>query len=112
MMTENATLINESVGAPETTTAQPAKRFNPLANFNLRLLWLGESVSLFGDQFTLVATPWLVLQLTGSAVAVGTILAVAGIPRALFMLIGGVLTDRLSPRRLMIISNASRIAIA
>jgi MFS family permease len=113
MMTENATLINESVGVPETTTAQPAKqRTNPLANFNLRLLWLGESVSLLGDQFTLVALPWLVLQLTGSAVAVGTILAVAGIPRALFMLIGGVLTDRLSPRRLMLISNASRIVIA
>ncbi len=109
-MTDTATLMDEAVRVP--APAQPARaKRSPLANVNLRLLWLGESVSLLGDQFYMVALPWLVLELTGSAIAVGTIFAAAGIPRALFMLIGGVLTDRLSPRRLMLVSNASRIVI-
>jgi MFS family permease len=112
-MTENITAMGEVVSAPDTREALniPAKRANPLANFNLRLLWIGESISLLGDQFYMVALPWLVLQLTGSGIAVGAILAVAGIPRALLMLVGGVLTDRLSPRVLMLLSNGSRVVI-
>ncbi len=93
------------------SSSAPAKRTGLLGNRNLRLLWFGESISLLGDQFYMVALPWLVLQLTGSALAVGTILAVAGIPRALFMLVGGVFTDRMSPRKIMLLSNAARIVI-
>src|SRR5512144_1753875 len=78
---------------------------------NFRLLWIGEGISLLGDQFYLIALPWLVLQLTGNALAVGIVLATAGIPRALFMLVGGALTDRFTPRRLMIGSNLSRMAL-
>jgi MFS family permease len=39
------------------------------------------------------------------------VLAVAGIPRALFMLVGGALTDRFSPRRIMLISDFARILL-
>jgi hypothetical protein len=49
--------------------------------------------------------------LTGNALAVGTVLATAGIPRALFMLVGGALTDRFTPRKLMIGSNLARMAL-
>lgn len=82
-----------------------------LRNRNFRLLWIGEGISLLGDQFYLIALPWLVLSLTGNPLAVGTILATAGIPRALFMLVGGALTDRFTPRRLMINSNIARMAL-
>ena len=34
---------------------------------NFRLLWIGEGISLLGDQFYLIALPWLVLSLTGNA---------------------------------------------
>src|SRR5512135_2193287 len=78
---------------------------------NFRLLWIGEGISLLGDQFYLIALPWLVLQLTGNALAVGTVLAAAGIPRAVFMLVGGALTDRFTPRSLMIGSNLARLAL-
>lgn len=81
-----------------------------LAVRNFRLLWIGEGISLLGDQFYMIALPWLVLQLTGSALAMGTVLAVAGIPRALFMLLGGALTDRFSPKAVMIWSNAVRMS--
>lgn len=78
---------------------------------DFRLLWLGEGVSVLGDHFYMVALPWLVLQLTGDALAMGTVLALAAIPRALFMLIGGALTDRFSPRTLMLGSNLVRFML-
>ena len=78
---------------------------------DFRLLWLGEGISLLGDQFGLIALPWLVLRLTGDAFAMGTVLAVAGIPRALFMLFGGALTDRFSPRMLMLFTNIARMIL-
>jgi MFS family permease len=78
---------------------------------NFRLLWIGEGISLLGDQFYMIALPWLVLSLTGNALAVGTVMAMAGIPRALFMLIGGALTDRFTPRKLMINSNLARMIL-
>jgi MFS family permease len=82
---------------------------NPFAVRDFRLLWLGEAVSVLGDQFALIALPWLALVLTGSALALGSVLAIMAIPRALLMLIGGVSVDRLSPRRVMIGSNAVRL---
>lgn len=77
-----------------------------------RLVWAGESVSLLGDQFYLVALPWLTLQLTGSGLALGTVAAAAGIPRAIFMLLGGAMTDRFSPRSVMFVSNSLRVILA
>jgi MFS family permease len=82
-----------------------------LGNRNFRLLWIGEGVSVLGDHFYMIALPWLVLQLTGDSLAMGTVLALSAIPRALFMLVGGALTDRFSPRSLMLISNAARFVL-
>src|SRR5512136_2358269 len=97
--------------SPEVEASIRPARIRPLANRNFRLLWMGESVSLLGDQFYFIALPWLVFQMSGSALAFGTILMVAGIPRAVFMLVGGVMTDRFSPRAVMIVSNLLRLAI-
>src|SRR5215471_14109949 len=105
-MADSMVEVNEQVISNQDNAAVvtgKVKQRGVLANRNLRLLWMGESISLLGDQFYMVALPWLVLQLTGSAIAVGTILAVAGIPRALLMLIGGVFTDRVTPRVLMLV---------
>lgn len=90
------------------------KKTSPLNIFRQRdfkLLWIGEAISLIGDQFYMIALPWLVLQLTGSALAMGTVLALAGIPRALFMLVGGALTDRFTPRMVMLASNLLRMML-
>ena len=78
---------------------------------NFILLWIGEAISLLGDQFYMIALPWLTLQLTGDPFAIGLVLAVAGIPRALFMLIGGSITDRFSPRMVMFASNILRMLL-
>jgi MFS family permease len=88
-------------------TETPAR--SPFAVRDFRLLWLGEAISALGDQFALIALPWLALVLTGSALALGGVMAVMAVPRALLMLIGGVSVDRFSPRRVMLGSNAVRL---
>jgi MFS family permease len=80
----------------------------PLGSRDFRLVWTGESISLLGDAFQTVAVSWLVLGLTGSGLALGLILVAAAIPRGVFMLFGGVLADRLSPRDLALGSNVLR----
>jgi len=85
--------------------------WQPVTVRDFRLLWFGQGVSLFGDQFYLVALPWLTLQLTGSALALGTVLMVAGGARAVFQLLGGALSDRFSPRTLMLVSNMVRAVV-
>src|SRR5579859_5453734 len=91
--------------------AKVQKPAGPLSVRNFRLLWIGEGISLLGDQFYLIALPWLVLQLTGSALALGTVLALASIPRAVFMLVGGAFVDRYSPRAVMFASNLARLVL-
>jgi MFS family permease len=81
---------------------------HPLFNRDFRYLWIGNTVSLCGDQFFLVALPWLILQLTGSGAVLGGIMMVEAIPRAALMLIGGAVTDRVSPRKIMILTAATR----
>jgi len=87
----------------------PIRRVMSLRDF--RLLFAGATTSLLGDQFALIATPWLVLRLTGDPLALGIVLALEGIPRAIFMLLGGAITDRVSPRHLMLASDLIRCVL-
>lgn len=101
-----------------TTATSPSASAGPsrpalLAHPNFRWLMTGSVISLMGDQFTLVALPWLVLRLTGDTVALGTVLALVGVPRAVFILIGGALVDRWSPREVLMLSkHANTILLA
>lgn len=83
----------------------------PLRDRDFRLLFGGETISVVGDHFHFVALAWLTLQLTGSGLALGTVLMTAAVPRAAFMLLGGALSDRFSPRSLMLSSNAIRVVV-
>lgn len=97
------------IEAPSPTPRNPMSRVMSLRNF--RLLFSGAATSLLGDQFALIATPWLVLQLTGDPLALGMVLALEGVPRAVFMLIGGAITDRLSPRHIMLVADIIRLVL-
>jgi MFS family permease len=81
---------------------------HPLRNPNYRLWLIGGTISFLGDQFYLVALPWLVLQQTGSAVAMGAIMMAGAIPRAALMLMGGAVSDRISPRKIMMTTATAR----
>jgi hypothetical protein len=84
----------------------------PLTDRDFRLLFVGQSVSMFGDQFYLVALPWLTLKLTGSGLALATVLMVGGGARAAFQLVGGALSDRISLRAILLISNLVRALVS
>jgi MFS family permease len=99
---------SEPIAVPE---AIPPVRRHPLSVPHFRNLWLGSTISQLGDQFYLVALPWLALQLTGSSVALGTLLMTAAIPRAALMLIGGAVIDRFSARRVLMTTAATRFVL-
>jgi MFS family permease len=86
--------------------------FGVLRTRDYRLLWVGQGISHLGDQFHLIALPWLVLTLTHDPFQLGLVLALAGIPRAAVMLIGGAFADRHSPRVIMLVSDVLRSVIA
>jgi MFS family permease len=69
---------------------------------SFRKLWVATMLSLFGDFFSYVAMAWLVLQLSGSSLALGTVLVVQAVPRAVLMVVGGALADRVSARLTML----------
>lgn len=77
-----------------------ALRRNP----NFTWLMSGAVISALGDQFTMIALPWLVLQLTGDPLALGLMVAVMGVPRAILILFGGALVDRYSPKRMLMLT--------
>ncbi len=83
-----------------------------LKNREYRYLWGGQAISHLGDQFHLVALTWLVLAVTHDPLQLGLVLAVAGIPRAVLMLAGGAIADRLSPRLVMLTSDLIRFLIS
>ncbi|HVN15471.1 MAG TPA: MFS transporter [Anaerolineales bacterium] len=90
--------------------ANPMKRVLAVRDFFL--LWIGQSTSLLGDQFHAIAGAWLVLKLTGDPLALGTVLALGGIATAVFTVIGGAITDRISPRKVMLTSDAIRLCLS
>jgi MFS family permease len=67
-----------------------------------RLLWLGRSTSSVGDAIAGVALAFAVLEVSGSASALGLVLATFTVARVAFTLVGGVWSDRL-PRRLVLL---------
>jgi MFS family permease len=83
----------------------------PLADRDYRIFWGGESISVLGDQFHFVALAWLVLEMTGSGLALGTVLTAAAIPRVILMLLGGAMADRIEPKMLIFRSNALRALV-
>src|SRR5581483_782484 len=77
----------------------------PVKVRDFRLLFGGQLVSTVGDAFYAVALPWLVLTNGGNAQELGIILSAYGIPRIGSVLLGGVLSDRLRPRRVMLLAD-------
>src|SRR5919197_5558745 len=87
---------------PSTPTARRPRPWTVLSSSPFRKLWAATILSLFGDFFSYVAMAWLVLQLTGSSLALGTVLVVQALPRAILMIVGGAISDRLSARLTML----------
>lgn len=92
-------------GQPPSRPARPAHRDTNV------LRWLtAYFASIVGDSVYFLALGWAAAQFAGPA-QVGLVLAVGAVPRALLMLLGGVVADRFDPRKVVIGSDALRAAV-
>ena len=92
------------------------RRFVPPLLFDapdFRRLWVGQTISVFGDQVTQLGIPLVaVLTLGADATQMGTLTAVGLLPHLLFSLPAGVWLDRVrARRRLMILADLGRAAL-
>jgi MFS family permease len=93
-------------------------KFNPRQTFvalsypNFRLWFFGQITSLFGTWMQTTAQGFLVYELTRSPAFLGYVTFAAGLPSWLFMLIGGVVADRISRRTLLVITQTSMMGLA
>jgi len=93
------------------TPARPLRRsINPFRTLqvhrNFRLFWTGQTVSLIGTWMQSVGVGWLALELTNSAFMVGVVSAAGSFPVLLLSLYGGVVADRRSKLRIVIVCQA------
>jgi MFS family permease len=86
---------------------QPASSgttFSSLANRNYRLYFFGQMVSISGTSMQNVAMSFLVLQLTNSGTELGLATAARFVPIFLLGPWGGLVVDRVDPRRMLLIT--------
>lgn len=86
--------------------------FRSLRNRNFRRYFIGQLISQTGTWFEAVAVTWLMLELTGSGLALGLVTAARFGPLLVLGPWGGVLSDRLDRQRLMITTQFLFAAIA
>ena len=76
-----------------------------------RKLFLGQAISVVGVMFTVVALPFAVLEIGGSATDIGIVEAAYVIPLTVFLLFGGVWADRLPRQKMMLAADFGRTAL-
>lgn len=80
------------------------RSFVALRTRNYRLYFLGQLVSQSGNWMQITAQAWLVLDLTGSPLALGTVTALQFLPVLVFSLVGGVIADRFPKREFLLVT--------
>ena len=75
------------------------------------LLWTGQTISRVGDALYHIALSWWILEKTGSAAAMGALAVFSLVPMLLFLLVGGVVVDRLPRFRIMLTSDLVSMAV-
>src|SRR3989338_231742 len=78
--------------------------FRALESRNFRLFFYGQGISLIGTWMQRVAMSWLVYRLTDSAFLLGVVGFASHVPIFLISPLAGVLIDRFSRRRILILS--------
>ena len=86
--------------------------FAALRHRNYRLWFWGQMTSLFGTWMQTTAQGFLIYQLTHSSAYLGYVGFAYGVPSWLFMLYGGVVADRVSKRKLLIITQSIMMILA
>jgi len=89
------------------------RTFRSLGNHrNYRIFFAGQLVSLAGSWMQNVALAWLVLELSGSPLAVGALVFWRFVPFTIFGLAAGILADRIDSRRLVMGTQAAALLVS
>jgi DHA3 family tetracycline resistance protein-like MFS transporter len=86
------------------------KILSPLRERDFALLWCGLTISLLGDGIYLVAVAWQVYDLSNTPAALALVGLAWSVGLGLFLLTGGVVSDRFDRRRVMIAADLMRAA--
>jgi len=89
-----------------------SRTFRSLGVRNYRLYFVGQIVSMSGTWMQSVAQAWLVLELTGSGVALGAVMALQFLPTLVLGPWGGLVADRVEKRRLLIWTQGASALLA
>ncbi|MCM0650072.1 MFS transporter [Clostridium swellfunianum] len=82
--------------------------FRVLKNYpDFLKVWLGQTISRFGDALDGIAFMWLMYKLTGSTLLMGSVMAVSAMP-SLFGMAAGVFVDRMDKKKVMVIMDLLR----
>jgi len=87
-----------------------ARLLAPLKHRDFRVLWSGMAVSLIGDGIFLIAIAWETYLLWNAPAALSIVGIGMTVPTVVFLLLGGVLSDRHDRRRLMLWADLVRAA--
>ena len=79
---------------------------------NYRIFFTGQLVSLAGTWMQNVALAWLVIELSGSPLAIGALAFWRFVPFTIFGLVAGVVADRIESRKLVMATQAAAMAIS
>ncbi len=79
---------------------------------NYRYYFIGQLISLAGTWLQVVAEGWLVLTLTNSAFLIGIVAACATLPTLFFSLFGGVIIDRFSTKKILLVTQTAAMILA
>jgi MFS family permease len=79
---------------------------------NYRIFFYGQLVSLAGSWMQNVALAWLVLELSGSPLAVGALVFCRFVPFTVFGLAAGVVADRVDSRKLVMATQGAALIVS
>ena len=82
-----------------------------LKNRTFLLLFLGNTISLIGFGFNLVGVSWLVLEVTGSELALGKLMAMATVPGVVLALFAGIIIDKVNRKWLLVVLDLFRMVV-
>ncbi len=88
--------MTATVALPRSTRLN--ETFRALRHRNYRIYYAGQSISLSGTWMQTIAQSWLVIQLTDSKAALGTVTMLQFLPITIFVLFAGVIADRVPKR--------------
>lgn len=78
---------------------------DPLADRRFALLFLGRTTSMLGGALAPLALAFAVIYLTGSPADLGLVLGASFVPQIVFLLVGGIWSDRLPRHAVMVVSD-------